>query len=189
MKFTKTAVADMWVIDLEPIGDDRGFFARTFCESEFRDHGLQTDFVQSNMSYSAIAGVVRGLHLQVEPALEAKLIRCVKGAIFDVVVDTRRDSPTYLEHVSVALNDRNRTAVYVPPLCAHGFQILEKDTEVNYLVSGAYTPDAERGYRYDDQAFGIEWPLDVTGLSEKDKQWPPFVSAPALKPGSAPKKS
>ena len=181
MIFRKTAIADMWLIDLKHIGDDRGFFARTYCEEEFRKHGLCTGFVQGNMSYSSEAGVLRGLHLQVDPAPEAKLVRCVKGAIFDVVVDTRADSPTYLKHVGVELDDRNRTAVYVPPYCAHGFQILQENTEVNYLVTGSYSPDAERGYRYDDPAFGIEWPLREVSLSEKDKKWAAFQSSPLKK--------
>lgn len=171
MKFTETAIEGMWLIDLSPIGDERGFFARTYCEQEFSERGIETRWVQGNMSFSADAGIVRGLHLQVAPAPEAKLVRCVRGALFDVVVDVRRDSPSYLKHVCVELTDDNRTAVYVPELCAHGFQILRENSEVNYLVSGMYTPEAERGYRYDDPAFGIEWPLPVKGLSSKDENW------------------
>lgn len=165
----------MWLVDLSPIGDERGFFARTYCEQEFSAHGIETRWVQGNMSFSADAGIVRGLHFQVNPAPEAKLVRCVRGAMFDVVVDVRRDSPSYMKHVGVELTDENRTAVYVPELCAHGFQILRENSEVNYLVSGAYTPDAERGYRYDDPAFAIKWPLPATGLSEKDERWDRFV--------------
>lgn len=177
MKFTQTSLHDVWLIDLEPIGDERGFFARTYCDEEFREQGIDVSWVQGNMSFSADAGTLRGLHFQLDPAPEAKLVRCVKGAIFDVVVDTRPDSPTYLEHVGIELSERNRSAVYVPPYCAHGFLILEENTEVNYLVSGAYTADRERGYRHDDPAFGIKWPIAVTHLSEKDKGWDDFDPA------------
>ena len=117
MKFTQTAIDGMWLIDLNPIGDERGFFARTYCEKEFAEHGIDISWVQGNMSFSADAGIVRGLHLQVEPAPEAKLVRCVKGAVFDVVVDTRKDSPSYMKHLGIELNDSNRTAclLYTSP--------------------------------------------------------------------------
>jgi len=177
LKFTETNVAGAWQIDLSPIGDERGFFARTWCVDEFHEHGINTNWVQANMSYSEHAGTLRGLHLQTDPAPEAKLVRCVKGALFDVIVDLRPESPTFLKHVGIELTAENRRAVYVPPYCAHGFQMLEAGTEVNYLVSGKYTPEAEHGYRYDDPAFGISWPMEVTDLSEKDQSWEWFDKA------------
>lgn len=152
--------------------DERGFFARTFCAEEFRAAGLEPLVVQANLSFNHRSGTVRGMHFQTDPAPEAKLVRCTRGAIVDVAVDVRPGSPTYLQHVAVELTADNRRALYVPPLCAHGYQTLLDDTEVVYQVSAAYTPGAERGLRHDDPRLGIAWPVAVTSLSDKDASWP-----------------
>lgn len=172
MIFTKTTLADAWILDLEPRGDARGFFARTMCKDEFARHGLITDYVQQNTSYSAEAGTLRGLHFQRGSAAEAKLVRCLLGAICDVIVDLRAESSTYLKHAAFELTDQNRRQLYVPPGFAHGYQTLVEDTEVSYLVSSPYTPSAEDGLRYDDPALAIAWPLKVVNISDKDRSWP-----------------
>lgn len=172
MIFTKTTLADAWILDLEPRGDARGFFARTMCKDEFARHGLITDYVQQNTSYSAEAGTLRGLHFQRGSAAEAKLVRCLRGAICDVIVDLRAESSTYLKHAAFELTDQNRRQLYVPPGFAHGYQTLVEDTEVSYLVSSPYTPSAEDGLRYDDPALAIAWPLKVVNISDKDRSWP-----------------
>lgn len=172
MKFTEADIAGAYLIDLERHGDDRGFFARVFCEEEVAAHGLTAEMVQINTSYSADAGTLRGLHYQAAPHEEAKLMRCVRGSIYDVVADMRPDSPTYLQWMGVRLTADNRRMVYVPEGCAHGFLTLEADTEVIYPVSAFYAPEAERGVRYDDPALGIDWPADVRVVSEKDRAWP-----------------
>lgn len=172
MIFKETALRGAYVVDLEEHRDDRGFFARAFCAREFAEHGLESAVVQTNLSFNHRAGTVRGLHYQVAPATETKFIRCLRGAILDVIVDLRPDSPTYMEHVAVELDDGNRRALYVPALFGHGFQTLRDDTEVLYQVSAFYAPEYERGARYDDPAFGIEWPREVTRISSKDAGWP-----------------
>jgi dTDP-4-dehydrorhamnose 3,5-epimerase len=172
MQFQKTRLSGAFIIQLEPRTDDRGFFARAFCARELEQHGLLSRFVQCNMSYNRKAGIVRGMHYQLPPAAEAKLVRCIRGAIHDVIVDLRRDSPTYLQHIGVELSAENRTALYVPEMFAHGFQALRDDAEVFYQVSEFYTPEAERGLRHDDPALGIDWPLPVTQVSPKDAAWP-----------------
>lgn len=172
MIFTPTPLQDSFVIDLELREDDRGFFARTFCAREFEEHGLPSFTAQCNLSFNHAAGTLRGMHYQLPPAAEAKLVRCVKGAIYDVIIDMREDSPTYLRHFGVRLDDQNRRALYVPPLFAHGYQALSDGAEVSYQVSEFYTPGQERGLRFDDPTFAIEWPLEVTTISEKDSNWP-----------------
>lgn len=172
MKFHQTELKDAWLIELEKRGDDRGFFARTMCQEEFAKHGMVTQFVQQNMSVSAHKGTLRGLHYQLRPNAEAKLIRCLRGAIIDIIVDIREDSPTYLKHQAFELTDSNMHQLYVPPGFAHSFQTLTDDVEVSYLVSAPYTPAAERGLRYNDEQLGIEWPLPVTTISDKDAAWP-----------------
>jgi dTDP-4-dehydrorhamnose 3,5-epimerase len=162
------------VIDLQKHGDDRGFFARVFCQDEFADHGLPRDMVQMNLSYSAMKGTVRGLHYQVAPHEEAKYIRCTRGAVYDVTVDVRPSSPTFKQWMGVELTQENYRMVYVPEGCAHGYLTLVDDSEVNYQVSAFYAPEAERGLRYDDPAIAIEWPTDVRVVSEKDRSWPAF---------------
>lgn len=174
MIFTETAIAGALVIDVEPRGDHRGFFARLWCEEEFGARGLSTRFVQANMSRSEHRGTLRGLHLQAAPHAEAKLVRCTRGAIHDVVVDLRPDSPTYRKWTGTELSAGNHRMLYVPEGCAHGFQALTDDVEVFYPVTAGYAPESERGYRYDDPAFGVEWPLAVTVISEKDRSWPAY---------------
>ena len=172
MIFAETELAGAWTIDLEPIGDDRGFFARWYCQDEFAEHGLETVDVQGNVSVNHVAGTIRGLHLQRPPAAEVKLLRCSRGAIFDVIVDCRRGSPTQWRWLGVELSAENRRALYVPQGFAHGYQALHDDTEVSYLVSERYTPGVEDGLRYDDPDLGIDWPLPATRISPKDEAWP-----------------
>jgi len=172
MKFLRTPLAGAWLIELEPHGDERGFFARTFCAREFEQAGLASAFVQCNVSLNVQRGTLRGLHYQRPPAAEIKLVRCTAGAILDVIVDLRPESATYRQHYAVELNARNRRALYVPELFAHGFQTLEDQTEVFYQMSAFYAPALAAGLRPSDPKLGIAWPLPVSCLSEKDQQWP-----------------
>ena len=172
MIITTAPLAGVAVIDLERKEDDRGFFARTFDREQFAEAGLEPLVEQCNLSYNSHAGTLRGMHYQVAPATEAKLVRCTAGAIVDTVVDVRPDSPTYLQHFSVELTADNRRSLYVPPMFAHGYQTLVDGAEVSYQVSQAYTPGTERGLRHDDPALGLSWPLPVTTISGKDAAWP-----------------
>jgi dTDP-4-dehydrorhamnose 3,5-epimerase len=172
MLFQRTSLKDATLIELEKWGDDRGFFARTMCREEFAAHGLATDFVQQNTSFSVHRGTIRGMHYQLPPYTEAKLVRCIAGAVVDIIVDLRRQSPTYMKHERFELDDRNRLQLYVPPGFAHAFQTVSGNAEVSYLVSAPYMPSAERGVRYSDPALGISWPLPVSVVSEKDASWP-----------------
>lgn len=172
MRFEETHVRGVFLVDLERREDDRGFFARAFCSREFTDHGLNGRVAQANVSSTATKGALRGMHYQVPPAGEAKLVRCIRGAIWDVVIDMREDSPTYLQHVAVELSADNHRAIYIPEMLAHGNQALTDDVELFYLVSEFYTPGCERGVRYDDPAVGIQWPLPITVISQKDASWP-----------------
>jgi dTDP-4-dehydrorhamnose 3,5-epimerase len=172
MIFHQTNLKDAWLIALEKRGDDRGFFARTMCREEFAAHGLDTDYVQQNTSFSAHRGTIRGMHYQLAPYTEAKLVRCIEGAVVDIIVDLRQQSPTYLKHERFELDDRNRLQLYVPRGFAHAFQTVSDNAEVSYLVSAPYVPSAERGLRYSDSRLGIQWPLPVTVISEKDASWP-----------------
>lgn len=180
MIFTETEVAGVYVVAIEPRGDERGFFARTFCRDEFERHGLNPHVDQCNVSLSMEAGTLRGMHFQLPPHEEAKLVRCTRGALFDVALDLRPESPSYLRWVGVELSADNRRMLYVPEGCAHGFQTLVPETEAFYQVSAAYAPEAERGVRWDDDAFGIEWPeADERVISEKDRAWPDWDRARA----------
>jgi dTDP-4-dehydrorhamnose 3,5-epimerase len=179
MIFTDAGLDGAYLIEPEPHADDRGFFARSFCQHEFADHGLASTMVQGNISYTARAGTIRGMHYQIPPAGEAKYIRVMSGSIHDVIIDLRPWSPTYLRHIGVELSAANRLGIYVPPLFAHGHQALTDDVEITYLVSEFYTPGVERGIRYDDEAFAIDWPLPVTVVSDKDATWPDFDRAKA----------
>ncbi|MBD2208541.1 dTDP-4-dehydrorhamnose 3,5-epimerase [Nostoc linckia FACHB-104] len=172
MIFIKTALKDAFIVELEKKQDHRGFFARSFCAQEFVTHGLKSIVAQCNVSYNYKKGTLRGMHYQLAPAAETKLIRCTKGAIYDVIIDMRPDSPTFLSHIGVELTADNHRALYVPELFAHGYQALTDDAEVVYQVGEFYTPGYERGLRYDDPFFNIEWPLEVTEISEKDLNWP-----------------
>jgi dTDP-4-dehydrorhamnose 3,5-epimerase len=172
MLFTKTSVGGAWIIDPSPHRDDRGHFQRAWCVREFEQQGLNFLPVQANMQFSFRKGTVRGMHLQVAPAPEAKLVRCTRGAVFDVALDLRPDSPSYGDWCSVELTAENGRMLYVPEQCAHGFQSIEEHSEVLYMTSAFYAPEAVRGIRFDDPAFGIRWPLPVTSISEQDRNWP-----------------
>jgi dTDP-4-dehydrorhamnose 3,5-epimerase len=172
MKFTPTKFQGVFIIDLEPNEDSRGFFARTFCIREFENHGLVATFVQCSLSLTRKQGALRGLHYQRPPSTEVKLVRCTAGALYDVIVDLRPESATLHQHLGIELTAKNRRAVYVPGLFAHGFQTLESDTEVFYQISEYYTPEASTGVRYNDPRLGIRWPLPVTELSERDANLP-----------------
>ncbi len=178
MRILPTTIDGPVVVEAEPVGDARGFFARTFDRALFVAHGLNPEVEQCGMSHNRLAGTVRGMHLQVAPHLETKLVRCVRGAIVDVVVDLRPDSPTRLQHVAVELTADNHRALYVPPLFAHGFQTLTDETEVVYQISGSYAPEAERGLHHADPALGIEWPLPVSVVSDKDASLPRLADSP-----------
>lgn len=175
MLFEKTSLKGAFIVDLNRIEDDRGFFARTFCANEFQEHGLNTEFVQANMSLSREKYTLRGMHYQVEGAEEAKLVRCTKGSILDVIIDIRKDSDTYCQYLSVELTDSNYRMLYVPEGFAHGFITLEDNIEVTYMVSNFYTPGKERGIRWNDPLFGIEWPTASPLLSPKDANHPDYV--------------
>src|SRR3954471_6501860 len=172
MIFTETKLPGAFIVDLELRGDERGFFARSFCQREFEAHGLKPLIAQANVSFNVHRGTVRGLHFQYPPAAETKYIRCSRGAIVDVIVDLRPESPTYLQHIAVELTAENRRGLYVPERFAHGYQVLEDDTETTYEVGEFYTPAAESGLRFDDPRLGIAWPLEPTDMSPKDRAWP-----------------
>lgn len=172
MRFVETGLSGSWLVDPQPVADERGSFMRTFCEKEFASHGLATRFVQHSQSLSSRRGTLRGMHFQEAPYAEVKLVSCVRGAIYDVIVDLRPSSPTLHRWVGIELTPENRRQVYVPAGFAHGFQTLKDDTLVSYLISQFYTPEASAGVRYDDPAFGIDWPLAPTAMSEKDRAWP-----------------
>lgn len=172
MKFFDTHLQGASLVELEPHGDDRGFFARAMCREEFTRKGLNSDFVQQNTSFSVHRGTLRGLHYQKAPHGEDKLVRCLQGAIIDVIVDIRHDSPTYMQHQMFELTSGNRLQLYVPKGFAHAFMTLEDNVEVSYMVTAAYAPGSEDGLRYDDKQLAINWPLPVTVISEKDASWP-----------------
>lgn len=174
MIFRETTLKDAWLIELEKRGDDRGFFARVFCQNEFADAGLIKDFVQINTSLSAKAGTLRGMHYQLPPASEVKIVRCIRGALWDCIVDLRPDSPTFGKWFGHELSAENRTMMYVPQGFAHGFITLTDDAEAFYLVSAFYKPEAERGLRWNDPRFAIEWPRQPLEISQKDGNWPLF---------------
>lgn len=172
MHFSETSLSGAKLVDLDRIEDDRGFFSRIFCRQEFNHAGLKEDVAQANLSFNRHKGTVRGMHYQVEPALETKFVRCIRGAVLDVIVDVRKGSPTYLHHFDVELTAENRQAIYIPANFAHGFQTLEDNSEVMYMVSGFYAAEHERGLRYNDPALSIAWPLPVSHVSSKDTTWP-----------------
>lgn len=179
MRFAATKLAGAFVIDLERHEDDRGFFARAWCQREFGARGLNPRLVQCNISYNTKKGTLRGMHFQAPPHEEAKLVRCTRGAIHDVILDLRPHSPTFKEHVAVVLSAENRTMIYVPEGVAHGFQTLDDHTEVFYQMSEFYVPGAERGVRWDDPAFSIAWPPADRLMSERDRGYPDFVDGRA----------
>jgi dTDP-4-dehydrorhamnose 3,5-epimerase len=179
MKFEATHLKGVWEISLEPIGDERGYFARAFCRREFEAHGIDPTVVQCNTSFNRQARTLRGMHWQVDPAAETKMVRCIRGALYDVVVDLRPDSPTYLQHFGIELTADNGKMLFVPGHFAHGFLTLEPDTQAFYMTGAFYAPECERGVRYDDPALKIDWPVQPEIVSEKDLGWPPFSGGPA----------
>ena len=179
MNFLTCNVADAWVIDPSPHLDERGRFMRAWCAREFIEQGIDFTPLQANMIHSERAGTIRGLHFQVAPALEAKLVRCTRGAIFDVVVDLRPSSPTYRQWHGVELNPDNGRMLLVPEGCAHGCQSLVDDTEIHYMASAFFAPDHARGLRHTDPAIGILWPLETTAISSQDRDWPPLADVEA----------
>lgn len=177
MQFHATPLPGAFTISLDRRTDERGFFARLFCEDEFAAAGLESRFVQCNDSFNARRGTLRGMHYQLQPSAEVKVVRCIQGALFDVIVDLRPDSPTHRLWFGAELSASNRTMMYVPRGCAHGFITLQDDTEALYLVSQRHDPGAERGLRFDDPAFGIAWPMAPSVISDKDAAWPDFDPA------------
>jgi len=171
MIFTETKLKGAYIIDLERKEDSRGFFARAFCQKEFEAHGLKPVIAQANVAFNKVKGTLRGMHFQFPPASETKLVRATRGAILDFIVDLRPDSPTYLQHIEVELNEDNGRALYVPERFAHGYQALRDETETSYQVGEFYTPGAEGGLLYNDPRLGLKWPLPVAVISDKDKAW------------------
>ena len=172
MIFRETTLKGAFVIEMEKFEDKRGFFARAWCQKEVEANGLVSRVVQTNISFNKKRGTLRGMHYQVAPYEQVKLVRCTAGAIYDVIIDLRPDSPTFRKWTGVELTAENYTMLYVPENVAHGFQTLEDNTEVTYQVSQFYSPESERGVRYDDPVFQVEWPLPVEVISEKDIAWP-----------------
>lgn len=175
MKFKETKIQGAWLIEPDIKADERGFFARGFCEEEFREQGISFNIRQANIAHNRFKNTLRGLHYQIEPHAEKKLVRCVRGAIYDVIADVRPGSPTYQQWTGVELSSENYAMLLVPEGCAHGYQTLFDDTEVHYMVSALYAPESERGIQWDDPAFNIRWrnggdPI----ISEKDTKWPEF---------------
>lgn len=168
MKFTETKIPGVYIIDIEPATDERGFFARTFCEKELAAHGLCTRFVQNSISLNKKKGTLRGMHFQAEPYQEIKIVSCNKGAIFDVALDIRKDSPAFKCWTSCELTGDNHRMIYIPQGCAHGFQTLQDDCQVSYQISEFYRPECSRGIRWDDPAIGIKWPIKEKIISQKD---------------------
>jgi dTDP-4-dehydrorhamnose 3,5-epimerase len=175
MRFVPLGVPGAFLVEIEPRADERGAFARTFCEREFAAQGLATRFVQTSLSINVRRGTLRGLHWQAAPHAEAKLVRCVRGRVYDLLVDVRPGSHIFRQHLAVELAADARNAVYVPPGVAHGFLTLEDDCEVHYAMSAFHAPEAARGARWDDPAFGIVLPEPVAAISERDRSWPDFA--------------
>jgi len=175
MIFTETKLKSAYIIDINKIEDDRGFFARGWCKKEFEEHGLNPNLAQLNIGYSHKRGTLRGMHYQRAPREEAKLVRCTKGAIYDVIIDLRRDSPTHLQWIGVDLTEENRRMLYAPEGFAHGYQTLSDNTEIYYQTTQFYAPELATGVRYDDPAFGILWPVSIDVISNQDRNWPTYL--------------
>ncbi|MCC2658640.1 MAG: dTDP-4-keto-6-deoxy-D-glucose epimerase [Panacagrimonas sp.] len=178
MIFHPTLIAGAVVVEPQRAEDERGFFARVWCESEFARHGIEVSMLQASLSHNRSAGTIRGMHFSRLPAQEGKLVRCQNGRMLDVIVDLRRDQPSYLKQVAVELDDRSHRALYIPPGVAHGFQTLVDDCDVLYMMTQAYQPELAAGVRFDDPAFGIRWPLPVSVISDRDRAYPDFVTDP-----------
>ena len=177
MLFRETKLKGSFVIEPEKYKDDRGFFARAFCHNELRTHGLNSTFVQANIGFSSAKGTLRGIHYQTKPYQEAKLIRCTRGILFDVIVDLRKDSNTYCQWFGIVLNADMHTTLYMPEGFAHGYLTLKNNTEIFYMVSQFYEPNSEKGIRWDDPVFDIEWPnISDMIISDKDKNWPDYAN-------------
>lgn len=174
MKFNQTKLKGVFEIEIEPHADERGFFARSWCQTEFEQHGINPRLVQCNISYNYRKGTLRGMHFQAEPYPEAKLVRCTRGGVYDVVLDLRRDSPTFKDWIGVELTANESNAIYVPAGCGHGFITLEDGVEVAYQMSEVYHSDLACGVRWDDPQFGVQWPLAVEVISERDRTYPDF---------------
>ena len=174
MIFRETKLPGAFAIDLEPKTDERGFFARTWCQNEFADHGLSTKLAQCSVSFNTRKGTLRGMHYQLAPHAETKLVRCTRGAIYDVILDLRPQSPKFKDSFGIVLTAEKRNMLYVPEGCAHGFLTLEEGTEVFYQISEFQSPESARGVRFDDPAFGIAWPEKVEVISERDRNYPNF---------------
>jgi dTDP-4-dehydrorhamnose 3,5-epimerase len=174
MLFTPTDLPGAMIVDLDRKSDDRGFFARSWCRDEFTQHGLNPALVQCNVSFNRAAGTLRGMHYQIPPHEEAKLVRCTAGALYDVIIDMRPSSKTYLRHLAVELTAENRRALYIPEGFAHGFVTLADNTEIFYQMSAFYHAESQRGVRYNDPAFGIRWPVPINVISPKDTEYPNF---------------
>lgn len=177
MIFEPVPVAGAFLVRMERREDERGYFARLWCRDEFAAQGIEVNMVQASVSHNRAAGTVRGLHYSELPSREGKLVRCARGRVFDVIVDLRPDSPSYLRHHAVLLDAQGGDALYVPPQVAHGFQTLEADTDVHYMMSDFYRPELARGVRYDDPVFGIVWPLPVSVIAPRDREYRDFASA------------
>jgi dTDP-4-dehydrorhamnose 3,5-epimerase len=175
MIFKETKLKGAYIITIDPIEDERGFFARSFCVKEFEKYGLNPSITQCNISYNGKKGTLRGMHYQVPPHEEAKLVRCTMGAIYDVIIDLRPDSPTFKQWVATELLANNRRMLYIPEGVAHGFQTLEDHTEVFYQMSEFYYPECAKGVRWNDPTFGIFWPVDAQMISIGDQQYPDFI--------------
>ena len=174
MIFTETKLPGAFILDIERREDSRGFFARVFCQHEFEAHGLKPLIAQANIAYNRKKGTIRGMHFQFPPSAETKLVRCTRGAILDIIVDLRPESRTYLEHIAVELSAENSRALYVPERFAHGYQVLQDETETSYQVGEFYTPGTEGGLLYNDPKLGLTWPLPVSVISDKDQIWKPL---------------
>ena len=174
MIFIETKLKGAFILDVDRRVDNRGFFARVFCQREFAEHGLKPLIAQANIQFSIKKGTVRGLHFQFPPAAETKLVRCTRGAIQDIIVDLRPESPTYLQHIAVELSEDSCRALYVPERFAHGYQVLRDSTETVYQAGEFFTPASEGGLPYDDPRLGLPWPLPVAVISEKDQAWKPL---------------
>lgn len=179
MIFTETNLSGAFIVDLERREDDRGFFARMFSQDEFADRGLEPIIAQANVAWNRRRGTLRGMHFQYPPKAESKYVRCTRGSIVDVIVDLRPESPTFLMHTSVELSADNHRGIYVPRRFAHGYQVLEDDTETTYMVGEFYSPRDEGGLPYDDPQLGLLWPLPVAEISPKDAVWPAFADVEA----------
>ena len=175
MIFVETKLKGAFVIEPERLRDGRGFFARTWCKREFEAHGLNPNLVQCNISFNEKRGTIRGMHYQAKPFEEAKLVRCTIGAIWDVIIDLKADSPTFKKWFAVELTAENRKMLYIPESFAHGFQTLEENTEIFYQMSEYYSPECSRGVRWNDPVFSIKWPEDEIIISDKDRQYPDFI--------------